>query len=55
MTRDEALHVNSILLKIEAYETLLDELLSIETLQEIKMYDTTLENDLVGKAVFNLD
>lgn len=49
MTREKALQVADLLYKIETYEALVDELMSLQTTEEIyNAYGDKIENDLVA-------
>ena len=49
MTREKAYEIDHLLLKIEMYEGLVDELMSLRTTEEIKQcYGDDLESELVA-------
>lgn len=49
MTREKALEIDHLLVKIEAYEALLDEIMSLQTTEEIKRgYGEDIESELVA-------
>jgi hypothetical protein len=49
MTREKALEIDHLLVKIEAYEALVDEIMSMQTTEEIKQgYDEDIESELVA-------
>lgn len=49
MTREKALQVEHLLYKIETYEALIDELMSLNTTEEIKhVYGENIEDELVA-------
>jgi LPS sulfotransferase NodH len=56
MTREKALQVDHLLLKIEAYEALIDELYDLQTVNEIKVaYGEDLEPELTAVVQAKLD
>ena len=56
MTRDKALEVNRLFYKIETYEALIDELMSLQTTEEIyQAYGEKIEDDLVAVVQPKLD
>ena len=56
MTRENALEVNRLLYKIETYEALIDELMSLQTTEEIyQAYGEKVEDDLVAVVQLKLD
>ena len=49
MTREKALQVSSLLCKIEAYESLIDEITQLQTLEEIYHgYGENIEEELIA-------
>ena len=49
MTREKALEIDHLLVKIEAYEALIDEIMSMQTTEEIKQgYGEDIESELVA-------
>ena len=49
MTREKAYKIDHLLLKIEMYEALVDELMSLQTTEEIKQcYGDDIESELVA-------
>ena len=49
MTREKALEITHLIYKIEAYEALVDELMSMQTTEEIKQcYGEDIESELVA-------
>jgi hypothetical protein len=49
MTREKALEIDHLLVKIEAYEALVDEIMSMQTTEEIKQgYGEDIESELVA-------
>lgn len=49
MTREKALEIDYLLVKIEAYEALIDEIMSMQTTEEIKQgYGEDIESELVA-------
>ncbi len=49
MTREKALEIDYLLCKIEAYEALIDEIMSMQTTEEIKQgYGEGIESELVA-------
>lgn len=49
MTREKALEIDHLLCKIEAYEALIDEIMSMQTTEEIKQgYGEDIESELVA-------
>lgn len=49
MTREKALEIDYLLVKIEAYEALIDEIMSMQTTEEIKQgYGEDVESELVA-------
>jgi hypothetical protein len=49
MTREKALEIDHLLCKIEAYEALIDEIMSMHTTEEIKQgYGEDIESELVA-------
>jgi LPS sulfotransferase NodH len=56
MTREKALEVEHLLVKIEAYEALIDELYDLQTVNEIKVaYGEDLEPELTAVVRAKLD
>ena len=56
MTREKALQVDHLLCKIEAYEALIDELMSLQTTEEIiQIYGENIEEELVAVVQPKLD
>ena len=56
MTREKALQVEHLLYKIETYEALIDELMSLNTTEEIKhVYGENIEDELVAIVQPKLD
>ena len=58
MTREKAVQVNQLLYKIECYEALLDEISSMEVLEEIKdayIDGSELEKELLAVVQTGLD
>jgi LPS sulfotransferase NodH len=56
MTREKALEVEHLLVKIEAYEALIDELYDLQTVNEIKVaYGEDLEPELTAVVQAKLD
>lgn len=57
MTREKALEVDRLLIRIESYEALIDEISSLETLNEISMnsVDSDLEDELIAVVQVRLD
>ena len=56
MTREKALQVDHLLCKIEAYEALIDELMSLQTTEEIiQIYGENIEDELVAVVRPKLD
>ena len=56
MTREKALQVSYLLYKIETYEALVDELMSLQTTEEIyNAYGDKIENDLVAVVQPKID
>jgi hypothetical protein len=56
MTREKALQVSSLLYKIETYEALIDEITSLQTLEEIaQAYREDLEPELTAVVQAKLD
>jgi hypothetical protein len=57
MTREKALEVNRLLVKIESYETLIDEIRSLEALDDICIDrgESDLEDELVAVVQARLD
>lgn len=56
MTREKALQVSSLLYKIETYEALIDEIASLQTLEEIaQAYGEDLEPELTAIVQAKLD
>ena len=56
MTREKALQVEHLLYKIETYEALIDELMSLNTTEEIRqVYGENIEDDLVAVVQPKLD
>jgi hypothetical protein len=56
MTREKALQVNQLLYKIECYEALIDEIASLQTLEEIaQAYGEHIEDELVAVVQLRLD
>lgn len=56
MTREKALQVDHLLCKIEAYEALIDELMSLQTTEEIiQIYGENIEDELVAVVQHKLD
>jgi hypothetical protein len=49
MTREKALEIDHLLCKIEAYEALIDEIMNMQTTEEIKQgYGEDIESELVA-------
>lgn len=58
MTREDALYIDNLLLHIEAYEALLDELDSLQTVEELKTAfedDRELDKELAQVVQIKLD
>ena len=56
MTREKALQIDHLLCKIETYEALIDELMSLQTTEEIyQAYGENIEDDLVAVVQSKLD
>lgn len=56
MTREKALQVADLLYKIETYEALVDELMSLQTTEEIyNAYGDKIENELVAVVQPKID
>ena len=56
MTREKALEVDHLLVKIEAYEALIDEIMSMQTPEEIwQTYGEKVEDELVAVVQPKLD
>ena len=56
MTREKALQVDHLLVKIEAYEALIDEIMSMQTTEEIwQAYGEKVEDELVAVIQPKLD
>ena len=56
MTRDKALQVDRLLYKIETYEALIDELMCLQTTEEIwQAYGDKIEDELVAVVQPKLD
>lgn len=56
MTREKALQVSSLLYKIETYEALIDEIASLQTLEEIaQTYGEPVEEELIAVVQLRLD
>ena len=56
MTREKALQVADLLCKIETYEALVDELMSLQTTEEIyNAYGDKIEDDLVAVVQPKID
>lgn len=56
MTREKAVEVDHLLLKIEMYEALVDELMSLSTTEEIKqVYGENIEDELVAVVQPKID
>ena len=56
MTREKALKIDHLLVKIEAYEALIDEIMSMQTTEEIwQTYGEKVEDELVAVAQPKLD
>jgi hypothetical protein len=57
MTREKALEANRLLVRIESYETLIDEIRSLEELEEINIDrgESDLEDELVAVVQARLD
>lgn len=56
MTREKALEVDHLLVKIEAYEALIDEIMSMQTTEEIwQAYGEKVEDELVAVVQPKLD
>jgi hypothetical protein len=56
MTREKALQVNQLLYKIETYESLIDEITQLQTLEEIyTAYGDKLEEELIAVVQPRLD
>jgi hypothetical protein len=56
MTREKALQVSSLLYKIETYETLIDEITGLQTLEELaQAYGEHIEEELIAVVQLRLD
>jgi hypothetical protein len=57
MTREKALEVDRLLIRIESYETLIDAIRNLEELEEINIDrgESDLENELVAVVQARLD
>ncbi len=56
MTREKACEIDHLLLKIETYEALIDELMSMRTTEEIwQVYGEKIEDELVAVVQPKLD
>ena len=56
MTREKALQVEHLLCKIECYEALIDELMSLQTTEELwQVYGEKVEDELVAVIQPKLD
>ena len=56
MTREKAAEVDHLLLKIEMYEALIDEIMSMQTTEEIKqVYGENIEDELVAVVQPKID
>ena len=56
MTREKALEIDHLLVKIETYEALVDEIMSMHTTEEIKQdYGENIEDELVAVVQPKLD
>lgn len=56
MTREKALEIDYLLVKIEAYEALIDEIMSMQTTEEIKQgYGEDMESELVAVVQPKID
>ena len=56
MTREKSLQVNQLLYKIETYEALLDEIMCLQTAEEIRQaYGENVKDDLVAVIQPKLD
>lgn len=57
MTREKALEANRLLVRIESYETLIDEIRNLEALDDICIDrgESDLEDELVGVVQARLD
>ena len=56
MTREKALEIDHLLVKIEAYEALIDEIMSMQTPEEIwQTYGEKVEDELVAVVQPKLD
>ena len=56
MTREKAVEVDHLLLKIECYEALIDEIMGMQTTEEIKqVYGEDIEAELVAVVQPKLD
>ena len=56
MTREKALQVDHLLVKIEAYEALIDEITSLQTLEEINQaFNDNIEEELISVVQTRLD
>ena len=56
MTREKALEITHLIYKIEIYEALIDELMSLQTTEEImQAYSENIEDELVAVVQPKLD
>ena len=56
MTREKALEIDHLLVKIECYEALIDEIMSMQTTEEIwQAYGEKIEDELVAIVQPKLD
>lgn len=56
MTREKALQVDRLLVKIETYEALIDEITSLQTLEEINQaFNDNIEDKLIAVVQTRLD
>lgn len=56
MTREKALKIDYLLCKIEAYEALIDEIMNMQTTEEIKQgYGEGIESELVAVVQPKID
>ena len=55
MTREKAVQVSRLLEKIETYEALIDEIMGLQTLEEVQAYGEPIEDELVAVVRLRLD
>lgn len=56
MTREKALQVDHLLVKIETYESLIDEIMCMHTIEEIRQaYGENIEDELIAVVQPKLD